>query len=885
MKKQFVVSICFLFFFICHSSKAQIAIQWQKTFGGIQADFGDCIQQTTDGGYIMLGSSRSSNGHAWGNHGGSDFWVVKLDAAGDTLWTKCYGGSSNESTNFVEQTSDGGYILSGLTSSTNGDVTGFHGGGGDFWIVKIDGSGNILWQKCLGGSGDEISATSRQTSDGGYIVTGSSNSTDFDVTGNHGGFDAWVVKLDGSGGIDWSYCYGGIGVEGFSSVDQTSDGGFILAGRADYNDGDVSSCHGQYDFWTVKLNSAGVLQWQKCHGGGFVDEASYIMKTADQGFIVTGWTGSNDGDVSGYHGGYDGWVVKLDSTGNIQWQNSLGGTGTDAGFIVKQVADGGYIFAGETESVNIQATGNKGYIDAWIVKVDAAGNYVWHQCLGGTSFDHFSSFWQTADGNYIMSGFTFSLNGDINTNLGDRDAWIVRLSEDFNLITGKTFVDLNSNSIKDAGESAIPSVKINLNGPSNFNFTDQVGNYAFPVIAPGTYTTAPDSISYYNSIPLVQTVTFSGINQIDSLNDFAFQPAGTFNDLSVAITQYGMFRPGYDASFIISYKNKGNTTLIPTVIFFPDTSMDFVSAVPVQSAVSPDSITWNLSSLAPYESASILVTVHLDSTLISGSMVVSEAVILPGINDATPADNIEIQQTYVYSSFDPNFISVSRDTMLSTEFPNPGYLEYLVCFQNTGNDTALNVVVLNNMQMELDETAFELVATSHPVTINYAPHSRKFSYAFNNIMLPDSTTNETASHGFLRYRIKPVSTLASGDRIENTAAIYFDFNQPVVTNTALTEIVLPSGIGEQPGMDTPHLAAYPNPFRDEFNIEIRKMEGQKIAVKLFDVYGRLIENIYNGNATNEKLIINNKYNSRAAGIYFVRLESVRGVEILKIIKH
>ncbi|HEX5316487.1 MAG TPA: T9SS C-terminal target domain-containing protein, partial [Candidatus Kapabacteria bacterium] len=180
----------------------------------------------------------------------------------------------------------------------------------------------VLWHRCFGGTkGDECNAMVR-TLDNGFALAGSATSTDGDVSGNHGASDAWLVKLDSNGEIQWQKCFGGTADEEFRSIIQTTDGGFAMAGRTSSTDGQVSGNHGNYDGWVVKVDNTGAIQWQKCLGGSSGDEIFSIIQTSDGGFAVCGQTNSTDGDVSGSHGANnsDAWVVKLDDAGNIQWK-------------------------------------------------------------------------------------------------------------------------------------------------------------------------------------------------------------------------------------------------------------------------------------------------------------------------------------------------------------------------------------------------------------------------------------------------------------------------------------------------------------------------------------------------------------------------------------
>lgn len=198
-----------------------------------------------------------------------DYWVAKLDDSGELQWQKALGGSGDEIARSIQQTSDGGYVVAGYSNSTDGDVTENHGGENDCWVVKLGINGELQWQKALGGSGNDIAQAIEQTNDGGYVISGGSDSEDGDVTGAHGGYDCWVVKLDGSGELQWQKAMGGSGADAGSSIKQTSDEGFVVAGYSNSMDGDVSGIHGAEDFWVVKLTRDDVSVAEIGSGIGF----------------------------------------------------------------------------------------------------------------------------------------------------------------------------------------------------------------------------------------------------------------------------------------------------------------------------------------------------------------------------------------------------------------------------------------------------------------------------------------------------------------------------------------------------------------------------------------------------------------------------------------
>ena len=437
----------FLLLLVLHTifSNAQPpSIQWQKSLGGPGGDHAQSIIQTLDGGYIVAGLCSSNGGNVTGNHGSSDYWIVKLSTTGIIQWQKSLGGTSVDGANSICQTTDGGYIVAGYSNSNNGNVTGNHGSQ-DYWIVKLSSTGIIQWQKSLGGTSNEEANSIYQTTDGGYIVAGYSFSSDGDVTGNHGSRDYWIVKLTSTGIIQWQKSLGGTGSDIALSIKQTLDGGYIIAGLSTtFNNGDVTSSHGSGDYWIVKLTSTGVIQWQKSLGGTSNDEAYSVIQTTDGGYIVAGHSYSNNGDVTGTHEGGDYWIVKLTSAGVIQWQKSFGGTRFDEAYSIIQTTDGGYVVIGNSESNDGDVTGNHEGGDYWIVKLSSTGVILWQKSLGGSEWEYAYDVIQSIDGGFVVAGYSNSTDGDVTGNTG-ADYWIVKLSPDN--LSSTTFADTNTFTI------------------------------------------------------------------------------------------------------------------------------------------------------------------------------------------------------------------------------------------------------------------------------------------------------------------------------------------------------------------------------------------------------------------------------------------------------
>src|SRR6185436_20058437 len=384
-------------------------IEWQNTIGGGSADLLNSIQQTIDGGYILGGSSESNiSGDKTENCIGLyDYWIIKSDSAGNIQWQNTIGGSSDDQLNSIRQTSDGGYILGGQSlSDISGDKTKNCMGQYDYWLVKTDASGNIQWQNTIGGNSLDILRSVNQTLDGGYILGGISTSP---ISGDKtedsiGGWDYWIIKTDASGNIQWQNTIGGSEVDFLNSIQQTSDGGYVLGGNSNSNisDDKTENSNGSSDYWIIKTDASGNIQWQNTIGGDGVDYLYSIQQTTDGGYILGGHSSSNiSGDKTEScwdticipYCEADLWIVKTDTIGNVIWQNTIGGNSTEAARSVQQTADGGYILGGITSSdISGDKTENcNGSDDYYIVKIDASGNIQWQNTIGGNNEDLISN--------------------------------------------------------------------------------------------------------------------------------------------------------------------------------------------------------------------------------------------------------------------------------------------------------------------------------------------------------------------------------------------------------------------------------------------------------------------------------------------------------------
>ncbi|MBA3647783.1 MAG: T9SS type A sorting domain-containing protein [Chitinophagales bacterium] len=356
--------------------------QWDARFGSSDYDFLHSLQQTADGGYILGGYSQSgiSGDKTQASQGLYDYWIVKTDANGVKQWDARFGGSSDDYLNSIQQTADGGYILGGWSQSgISGDKTQASQGSYDYWIVKTDANGVKQWDTRFGGSSDDRLWSLQQTTDGGYILGGYSQSgiSGDKTQASQGASDYWIVKTDANGVKQWDARFGGSSAEGLWSLQQTTDGGYILGGESisEISGDKTQASQGDYDYWIVKTDANGVKQWDAQFGGSNQDELNSLQQTADGGYILGGWSGSEiSGDkTQASQGSSDYWIVKTDANGVKQWDARFGGNNADGLWSLQQTTDGGYILGGTSSSgiSGDKTQSSQGFDDYWIVKTDA----------------------------------------------------------------------------------------------------------------------------------------------------------------------------------------------------------------------------------------------------------------------------------------------------------------------------------------------------------------------------------------------------------------------------------------------------------------------------------------------------------------------------------
>lgn len=439
--KIFLAVLSFVLFFSCDKKDVFITnenannapeINFVKTLGGSKNDVAQAIIATKNNGYVVLGHTQSADFDITNKTNDSfDFWLLKFDENDSLQWSKTFGGTDDDRGRDLLQTNDNGFIITGFSRSSDGDVS-KNNGNYDFWTVKLDVNGNIIWEKSFGFSGSDQAYTIKETRDNGFLLGGSLDVSASGGQGNsskskHAGGDFWLIKIDENGNKLWSRFYGGLFTDSLFDIEETDNGDYILVGSSDSADTDVSSNIGSYDFWILKVDKNGTKIWDKNFGGTQADEAFSIVKANNNQFLIVGNSRSSNVNVSENIGSSDVWLIKIDADGNLIWEKNFGGSNFEIANKIIKNNQNNYTIVGSSRSADFDVSKNKGNKDIWLLNINENGKIYWEKSIGGSELDEANSVIETKNNNLIIVGETWSSDFEIKENKGFSDALIIQI--------------------------------------------------------------------------------------------------------------------------------------------------------------------------------------------------------------------------------------------------------------------------------------------------------------------------------------------------------------------------------------------------------------------------------------------------------------------------
>ncbi len=848
---------------MANSLKSQV-VDWSRKYGGNSMDLLHTIAQTNDGNYLLIGNSASDDDYI-GNYGEDDCLIIKISEEGTTYWYRSYGGSEYDYCSQVVNTNDGGFLLGGNSYSNDGDV-GNNNGHNDMWIFKIDQYGNLQWSQTYGGSENDYCNDLLNTNDGGFLLAGSTHISD-EINILHS--DAWLIKIDSIGNVEWSQTYGGDGNDAFKEIISTTDGGFIVGGHTTSNSNEVGG-----DYWVVKIDSIGNVEWSQTYGGSNSEVLYEMAQTLNNGFLLVGTSKSNDGDTESNNGDEDYWLLKIDETGNIQWSQNYGGLMTDRPRELKALADGSFVILGSSNSEDGDFANNYGYFDGWVMKVDESGNIEWSQNYGGNQGDNLTSIVQLDDGRFLVGGSSISEDGDIENHIAFADYWLLKIREIQPTITAQAFYDENENGLFDTEEQLLYNLPFTLNPEALYTFNDGVGSFHF-FVEEGTYTLEYDETNNdFWQANGINNYTIEVTDSIDTTFYFPMLPVTNFLIQEVDITT-SIKRCNQEMNVWLTYSNQSSESTSGYVSLLADELATFVSSTPPVDSIAGDILYWFYDDLHPTHSDQIHLLYQMPGVEFIGEELSFDATIATW--DGAGNDNFSNTSELV-CAYDPNDKLVTPTGVGEDNYTlfEDSLLNYTIRFQNTGNDTAFNVMITDTLSEQLDIETFQFVTSSHDVSTKINESLRLIEFQFDDIYLPDSNVNEPASHGFIKFKIETNSNLPENTLIENTAHIFFDFNPAIVTNTTQNTMVseIPTMTSLSSIMERPTFRIYPNPNTGSFTVESKEIIK---TIKIYNSIGQLKETKQVG-VSSTPIDIQAK-----AGIYFVAIETEKAIIVEKVL--
>jgi hypothetical protein len=860
------IMIRIFLFLLCSASTATsigqhlLAVEWSRSYGGTYSDDGNFIHQRPDETFIIAGTTGWANGDLSSATGSGRLFIMGADAQGQMTWCRLHGDSSILQLFDGVLTEDGGYVLVGRITSPSPGVP-IYDAPGHAFIWKVDATGELVWQLTYGGSGSDWAKSVELTADGGFIISGSTVSTDGNIAPMMNGPDLWILRLDANGNEIWQNAYDNNDMIVPVDVLETSDGGFIFAATRYW----AIDFQQYVDMWVGRLDPSGNVEWSRYYGGSSADHAASLELLADGSYLLLGHTTSFDGDMSGNTGQGTGWAAKLDALGEPIWSVFL-----DAQ-LTRSMEDGtSHVLLGTKP----QTSDPYSHTDVCMIRLDQNGQMLWQRTFGGSHSESCRFITRTNDG-FVLAGRSMSSDLLLSSNMGHSDIWLLKLTKKGNILSGTLHVDEDNDQLPGPDETRIANRFVELAGTGEMALSNAIGDHGFAVADPGTYTLVPPALQYFQCDPAEHNPTITTPNSTNGGLHFSYTSDGSIQDLQVFLTPVIPFRPGFSSMYSIQCRNMGTIAVEASlsIDIDPLLMIELISLSP--TITNGNQLQWDLGVLSPFEERHMLIHVGLDASVELGTILATTAEISPISADVVPADNVSFVENEVVGSFDPNDIQATPNTIDINDL-DTAVIDYLIRFQNTCTDTAFTVAVEDFLPENTVIGSFEFIGASHPVELVYFDFIKKLRFQFDNILLPDSNTNEIASHGFIRYRIAPEPTLSVGDVVVNQVAIFFDFNAPVITNEAHTTITTFTALSDEHTASRP-MKIYPNPTNGIFRVEYDQL-GTSGTITIRDLLGRMVHD--------EKLtaqIQEIQMKDPTAGTYIMTITTMHGTHTARVV--
>jgi hypothetical protein len=894
----FFLSLVFLACFLNVSAQFS-GVKWEQKFldstwyrGDNPA--GEAIRKiitNKDGDVFVIGKQGKPNNHAFKI---GEISIYKFGKDKKQLWYRrtgmvWYWVSDNNAVDVMEAapTNDGGLIVLTVNPTRVFGTDLIQGGGweeGDVYLCKYAANGLLEWEQTIGGTRWDHAF-----------------GLDIDRHGN--------ILLAGR---TWSATNYFAGIR--RSVDTFSLGykthaGYLLGSNGFPDTYNFDSLYRQYfamhDAFVAKFNASGQLIKIKCYGGSAGDQLIHIKDDSQYGYVAVGYSDSKDLDLPSGGAKSGLWMLRLDTALNIIQNKILDSTFIDRsnffakdrklylanslrfrelaydGSVIREHNTGGVLF---DESCYFDASGyvykpvGNTYLAVYDSSIHNKGLFKFQ----GWDYGYYAIDGTSRNDLYLLGNnrkfeFRSVPQGSSDPDWDVYSKAVVNFADQFNYLKGKVYVDNNKNNLFDNGELLINGVKAEAQKYNSIftAVTSAGGRFSLPLDT-GIYNLKiTSSLPSYSIVPAIATVQFTSFGKTDSVN-FALQPIANKQDLSINLLPLNIARPGFPVQYQLICANQGTETISNVQVkFLRNPRVNFVSSSPVVNTTVADTLIWNIASLKPFDTSFINLDLRIAAppTVNNTDTLLFKSFVFPLIGDETPEGNQSFLVQQVQGSYDPNDKTETHGGILTPEqVAGNEYHTYLIRFQNTGTDTAFNVMIRDTLVNKLDWSSFEMISSSHPYQLYMIkPHILEFS--FPNILLVDSNKNEPASHGFIAYRIKPKSNLSIGDTVLNRAHIYFDYNLPVITNDELT-VLRNTVITSVVDLNRPdnQLFLYPNPSNGLITIAKKERMTGNAVLHITDINGRLVHRSDWGKIAVDQFNHSVDISDLAPGVYVVKLQ-------------